>query len=546
MLSEEVLLSIASPISGVHPTGEDVKYDPDFEWLSKEFAKLRNPIFSPADAGSPSSESRLVYEAVDWGRVTEVCVDILTSRSKDLRVAVWLCRALVESDGSSGLTVGLKTCLSLMQKFWDQMYPDRIAGRRSTLELLRDQLQDYLQPARAEFAPALTESDLANLEAAVKLIGEIDTLSESRMAGSSVRFTFVESLAVKKAASLRQPAPRVQTESRTQSVSTSSATPVVSASSASTKTYDFAKLSDRDKFFMDMYRSANELHDKGLAQTLQDPVPYQFIRIVYWSPLHYGPDSTIIPPPGFLPQRIAAFEGLAAQRQWLEFVKNAEAAFPSTWFLLDMQRLIVEALGQLGIEYAAAKEAVVGELKILLRRLPSFSILRTSDGTPAASAETRQWLEDLTTPNVSGPRQFEPETTPLVDSIEGSQDVAFDLSASLTENLKLARDWLRQSVSGREAFQIQTKIAEYLIGISEFAMAEYYLDRLDTQIKEHRLDLWDPTMTLRVLRLIFACNKGLAKAKKIDPAAHRAIAEAIIKRVTAIDPVEAASLSRQL
>ena len=86
----------------------------------------------------------------DWDAVSEQAVEILSRRSKDLRVTAWLIEALVRTRGVAGLHFGLQLLRELCQTYWDQIHerPDASGvamtvapiaklGRRMCLQAIR-------------------------------------------------------------------------------------------------------------------------------------------------------------------------------------------------------------------------------------------------------------------------------------------------------------------------------------------------------------------------------------------------------------------------
>ena len=106
MIEVEELLN---PISADSPCGEDVSYDPKFLALDALVAGKPETQFSTA-------------EEPDWKAVRDACLELF-GRSKNLRVALTLCLALVNLEGASGLCAGLMLLKGLLERYWPDMYP---------------------------------------------------------------------------------------------------------------------------------------------------------------------------------------------------------------------------------------------------------------------------------------------------------------------------------------------------------------------------------------------------------------------------------------
>ena len=86
------------------------------------------------------------YKTAQWGKAAALCIKELSTRSKDLQLAVWLAEALTRVHGIRGLVRGLEFVLGLNQRFFPTYYPpiedgglDMRAGRLAELERLLTQ-----------------------------------------------------------------------------------------------------------------------------------------------------------------------------------------------------------------------------------------------------------------------------------------------------------------------------------------------------------------------------------------------------------------------
>lgn len=95
------------------PCGEDLEYDPNFirlETLAQETPERQyGGTIIPA-------------EPPDWVNVKKTALELFT-RTRDLRVTVYLVRALLHTDGLQGFSDGLHLLRGLIEKFWEGLYP---------------------------------------------------------------------------------------------------------------------------------------------------------------------------------------------------------------------------------------------------------------------------------------------------------------------------------------------------------------------------------------------------------------------------------------
>ena len=108
------LEGLLAPISADAPSGPDLSYDPDF--LALEQAAQGKPEQQFGEKVIPAEEA-------DWAGV-QVKAEALLARSKDLRVAILLARALTRLHHVEGLSAGLELTKEMLSRYWDTMHPE--------------------------------------------------------------------------------------------------------------------------------------------------------------------------------------------------------------------------------------------------------------------------------------------------------------------------------------------------------------------------------------------------------------------------------------
>jgi type VI secretion system protein ImpA len=150
MIEVEQLLK---PVSSEQPCGKNLSYDPSFLALEGLIAGKPETQFSAA-------------EEPDWKAVRDACLELLR-QSKDARVAVTLCLALVKLEGAVGLRDGLALLKGLLERYWPELYPkldpeenNDPLERINILASLATPLGTFGDPLR--FLQRLREMPLAN------------------------------------------------------------------------------------------------------------------------------------------------------------------------------------------------------------------------------------------------------------------------------------------------------------------------------------------------------------------------------------------------
>jgi len=105
--------SLLDEISAELPCGKDLEYDPEFGEMER------------AAQGKPDQQigSTLIpAQEADWPAVKNRAIELF-GRTKDLRVAVYLTRSLLHTDGLTGLRDGLTLIQGLLERYWEMVHP---------------------------------------------------------------------------------------------------------------------------------------------------------------------------------------------------------------------------------------------------------------------------------------------------------------------------------------------------------------------------------------------------------------------------------------
>jgi len=105
--------SLFEPVSADAPCGADLEYDPAV--LELDRLSEGKPEQQMGDHIVPAQEP-------DWKEVGNRALALL-AKTKDLRMAVRLTRALLHTEGLAGLADGLAVTRGIIEKFWDGFYP---------------------------------------------------------------------------------------------------------------------------------------------------------------------------------------------------------------------------------------------------------------------------------------------------------------------------------------------------------------------------------------------------------------------------------------
>jgi len=119
---------LLEPISPEQPAGIDLYYAPEFDAI-KDARRSDSKSAAPEQSADPAlANLRALWaqrevKTADYKLVSKLIEDIFVSKTKDLRLAVWLAEAWIYRDGTQGLITGIEFLQALLEKFWDHLYP---------------------------------------------------------------------------------------------------------------------------------------------------------------------------------------------------------------------------------------------------------------------------------------------------------------------------------------------------------------------------------------------------------------------------------------
>ena len=160
---DDAFLSLGStPVSDDAPAGSSARYEPEYEALEAEVAKLQS----------------MSGEQPDWKQVVAAGTTILQDKSKDLLAASYLTRGLFATDGYAGLAAGLSIIRDMIDTHWDTLFPaaKRMRARANALGWLTGQLGRVVEGNKP------SASDREAVARAFEAIQAIEQASNDKMA----------------------------------------------------------------------------------------------------------------------------------------------------------------------------------------------------------------------------------------------------------------------------------------------------------------------------------------------------------------------------
>ncbi|MBF0201970.1 MAG: type VI secretion system protein [Desulfamplus sp.] len=586
-----------TPISEKSPSGEDVRYEPDFEALSQEIAKL----------GSPTADS-----STDWKRVIELSASILSSQSKNLQVATYYCCGMMKTQGIEGFFKGVHVLRELVENFWDTLFPPRkrMKGRLGIIEWWLEKSSNFITECDT------VVWDSSHREQFIDDLATLDSLLGEKMEGAPLLRPLVNQikslvqaapepepseepvdqptyLAGKvKAGEDRSPPARTPpgdpshgpggpshgndasgepggTGGKGPSPSASGVLPGHGTSNIPAKApapgepqikpgpgeprikpghHAPPSGTDSDMEPEKILKQGMAAIARSLAGLRQhnifNPLPYRLGRIVAWTPVDALPTSTggktMLPPPD--EQIVSAITRLHDSSNWEALIDACESRVTQYLFWLDLTRYVAGALENLG--HPEISRLIAMETALYIQRLKGMENLSFSDGTPFADPGTKEWLVSIkTTPESSGEpgaRDGEGQAGTGTKSSLLKQISLKTLEAEkllrnnrIDEAVNKITSGLSTSRSGRERFLWRIALCRLLMTAKQTLVAMPHIDNILGTVDTYALMEWEPEIAVEALSV------ALMTLRLTRDDGHADLMEATLKRIALIDPLKA-------
>jgi type VI secretion system protein ImpA len=211
--------------------------------------------------------------------------------------------------------------------------------------------------------------------------------------------------------------------------------------------------------------------------------------------------------------------------------------------------MVVGACAALGGEYEPIAAAIQSELRALLNDVPELLDANLLDDTPAANAETKAWLRQLSVADSSSQDAAQNgtnghgavlDTRPaapswLIRAADPYMLAQDALKAGQAEKAFaiLQRELARQR-TGRGRFQCTMQLIELCVAAGKDSIAQPLLEDITAMIEAHKLEDWeDKAMVAAALATIMRVSK------KVQGSASER--QKLFERICRLDPVQALS-----
>ncbi len=394
----DIVQDYLEPLSGNSPVGIDATNEEEYFVLNMEIPKT-----------SP-----------DYKKCIELSAVILKEKSKDIKVANWLCFAMFRTEKIKGLVNGLKIIYHLIKKYENNLYPTNPNYRSKAIQFL-NQPRFY---KLLEKESVSTSNAKEFIEADIILKGIIDECSRLFPDNIPVLKFIVEVMQThaetakdllappKEKAPIPPVQPQVEKKVEVVEkpvVETTQPPRVVEKTVQQTvpvkEPAQPIKLGSENDGVIQLRQILTQFYEYQIDGNKKEKIPESYFvfgiaRQLQWGKIFHLPETenvTQIEPPNSIMQ--ANIKKWFETSDWDTLIPRIEINFlkadSAFVYWLDAQRFVVRALEQKGGNFAIAAEEIKRQLAQLINRIPDIHQLKFKDKqTPFAGDETIKWIYD--------------------------------------------------------------------------------------------------------------------------------------------------------
>lgn len=459
---------VISALPGESGVGEALGEDPALEFLENEIMKI----------GS------LAHNDIDWSKVEQEALTILSDRSKHLKVLGFLLLALQRGGDGERFALSLYLLHRVLDEWWEKAWPyPGEKGQRARKMMFTQMLQRATKGVEGlSFDGSVGDGRQYCLEILASLLEQ-----------ASARALPEEYLSDLKRAIEKLPVTSETTPAPSAPESEPRSTPATSSPATSTASLGTLSLDPGNERAtrQSLLKVADLLTDTGPGE----PLGYQLRRYAIWHTI------TTVPPTrdgqrtdlaAVSADRVAdyreALEKTPDQALW----QRVEQSLSVSPFWLDGHWLSAQVANRLG--HGECAEAIRRACREFVDRLPQLPELTFNDGTPFLSGEASDWLWTSPTESASGSG---------ADAWEKVYGQARErvVAGELAEGMQLLEDGLAEAREPRDRLYWRLASARLMKEAGLKTLAAQLVQDLQAQVRGLALEAWEPTLAKQLEKL---------------------------------------------
>jgi len=490
----------SAPIAGPSPAGASARYEPEFEKLSGEIAKLE------------SVEGRA---SIRWDDVVSLATKLLSAKSKDLLVAGYLTLGLVRKRGYAGLATGLQVCRDMITTFWDGLFPEknRMRARSTALQWMSERVGAAL----AEISSP-SKSDRESLTACSNLLNELGALGGEKFGDDPPDLGTLSRAVQEKVDAIPADEPP-PSEAAPSGGAPAEAAPSGGPSVPAVSAADVSSPEAAREALGQIGRSLWEIAGALRQASPTDPLGYQLSRLAVWLDVVEAPPSAdgVAQVDGGDPAFAAEQEARLDKGDYAAVLADSEARLANDSLWLDLSFFVFRAMEGLGRPYAAARKGVEDLVAWLVRRVPALLDLRFASGTPMAGEAARLWIlnELVALPQKGAAGGGRPSEAALAEARKLAARKEFEKAAAMLQKV------LQGLTNRRDRFAGRLDLSKLCLEGGRAELARPLLEALDQESRGFPLEDWEPALCVELARELVKCYSSLSLPEKAEEAYGR-------------------------
>ncbi len=496
------LKELLEDISGDNPAGSDVSNDEEFFKLTMEVPKT-------------------IPDYKTWIELSE---NILRDKSKDIKVASWLCFAYYRTEKITGLKKGLILILHFLRKYGNDLFPSNPLHKSKAVQFINTgRVIKLLEKEEITYSIAKDVKESGQL--INEIIDECDKLFTDNKPSLDALLIAINAH-VEEAEKLLKP-PEIKKPAAVPSAGKAAGSP---GQKAAPQELVLSSEKDAVEQLRKIITFFFEYDEEGVKK---QRIPENYFvfgvsRQIQWTNLKRPVDNagvTLVEAPNNIIQGLIKewfgsgnYDTLIARLEG-EFIKD-DSPF-RFWF--DAQKYLIESLEKKGNNYSVAIADIKLQLAKLLNRIPDLPGLKFSDKqTPFAGPETIKWLnEDVKSVLNSGgsgganilPPILGEEYEPINKEYE---TVSNDIPENFEKNLLTMQAGINGEERRKGKFLRRLNLANYCFKLKEYELARVNLLELKDIIGEYNLAGWEPGLCTAVWQSLYLTNREISENENSD------------------------------
>lgn len=514
----EIVAELLDPISKASPTGDDATVDEEYFKLDMEIGKV-----------SP-----------DYKVCADLASEILKEKSKDVRVAVWLCFSWYRSDKIEGFNNGLVLLLELLKKYSDKLFPANPVHRSKALHFLSTaRFVKLLEREKVE------ENNAQAIFVTDTLFQQLTAESKTQFADSVPDFNDIGKVIAAhveaaepfkaKAPSQEEPQAEVKEEKKAEEKvketvpkEEKSTVPEIAeekpSPEAAVSVRDFNIKSEKDALVAFKKALKYFFHQESEESKKYEAYLYGISRSLIWNKLVLPPEEDSVTQLSSPDSAIMnTFQGWFSNQNWDKLIPAIELNFlnedSNFKYWLTGQRYLAVALEKTGGTALNAAEETKFQLAKLIKRFPNLPKLKFENNTPFADEETLKWIEEEVKPGLSGGKSEDKILPPILGEDYEPINKEYQKACSeLPKNFEKNVEKIQQGIAGdtrrKGRFLRSLNLANFCMQAKHHNLAKVHLSGLLEKIEAYQLTEWEPALCAAVWQSTYLINLKLLNAKQ--------------------------------